>query len=301
MYITFQLTKKQLKNIMETLDACVFMSSFKFEEGFKKIYKDAFAEVKTEDVFASGWKETVKLLQRIYFDDFDGDYSKIKSEDTEKLFKLSKKIHKASLACKEKLLRFDVDLNEDEINLIKWYLELPLRVVLGQWDRLGDFLTKTTFNGENVDSAVIYKTNKLIGDYRNDCVPEYLLKGLTACSSFGIYSHEISEKNREIYDFYKAFMYEAGVKGCYGTKVTKTARTDSPLPVVEFPLEHIESFEGSLEQFEECWNRHKDVEQLKRFSDEPNMIYLPVSEFRYQAVKHGNIVYKKRNGFYEIK
>ena len=74
MYVTFQLTKKQLKNIMETLDVCVFMSSFKFEEGFKKIYKDAFAEVKPEDVFASGWKETVKLLQRIYFDDFDGDY-----------------------------------------------------------------------------------------------------------------------------------------------------------------------------------------------------------------------------------
>ena len=65
MYVTFQLSKKQLKNIMETLDACVSMSSFKFEEGLKKIYKDAFAEVKAEDVFASGWKETVKLLQRI--------------------------------------------------------------------------------------------------------------------------------------------------------------------------------------------------------------------------------------------
>lgn len=68
-----------------------------------------------------------------------------------------------------------------------------------------------------------------------------------------------------------------------------------PLPSVEFPLEYVGEFDGDIAAFEERWDKCKQ-ESLKKFSDEPDKLYLSVDEYTYQVLRHGDKIYKKEMG-----
>lgn len=304
MKVKFQLTDEQFNNIGYNLNGCIQMCNFRFIDGMEVFYHKAFVGYTPTESFLPGWQDTVLQLQKLYFKDFHEDYENIKSLDALKLQILLKKILKASNSTgfhkPQESYSFEVDISEEELSLLRYYLDLPSRIVLGQWNRLVDFLRTTSYKGDFVDISLISEKTTFIGDCRNDCIALYLSKGLTAGASLGIYSSELSENIRELYDFYKVLMYEMGVKGCYGFPVKKTAKTSMPLPSVEFPLEYVGEFTDDITTFEERWNKDKQ-ESLKKFSDEPDKLYLPVGEYTYQVLRPGDKIYKKRNGNYILK
>lgn len=65
-----------------------------------------------------------------------------------------------------------------------------------------------------------------------------------------------------------------------------------PLPSVKFPLEYVGEFDGDIAAFEERWDKSKQ-ESLKKFSAEPDKLYLSVDEYTYQVLRHGYKIYKK--------
>lgn len=304
MKIKFQLTNEQFNNIGYNLNGCIQMCNFRFIDGMEIFYHKAFVNYTLAESFLPGWQDTVLQLQKLYFKDFHGDYKNIQSPDALKLQNILQKMLKAynttATQKSQKLCSFEVDVSEEELSLLRYYLDLPSRIVLGQWDRLVDFLRTTSYKGDFVDALSISEKTTFIGDCRNDCLALYLSKGLTAGASLGIYSPELSENIRELYDFYKVLMYEMGVKGCYGFPVRKASKTSMPLPSVEFPLEYVGEFDGDITTFEERWDKSKQ-ESLKKFSDEPDKLYLPVDEYTYQVLRHGDKIYKKRNGNYILK
>lgn len=324
MKIKFQLTSEQFKILEYNLNGCIHMCNFRFIEGMELFYNKAkpFVVYTFAKTFMPGWKEVILQLQKLYFKDFHGDYENIESSDALKLQILLQKMLDAfnevnevnesnevnaskesdamgSRKSKESY-SFEVDMSEEEVSLLKYYLDLPTRIVSGQWDRLIGFLKATTYKGDFVDTIAIAMTRGFIGDYRNKCIVFYRSKGLAAGASFGIYSQELSKNVRELYDFYKVLMYESGAKGCYGFPVKKPANTASPLPIIEFPLEYMDEFHGDIATFEKQWNANKR-EPLKKFSDEPDKLYLPVGEYTYQFLRPGDKIYKKRNGYYVVK
>ena len=142
-------------------------------------------------------------------------------------------------------------------------------------------LTIIDFLSKNIRMEFFYKENA-----RFDLV------------AWGYYGLELIDEKNSCLN--KILMYEMGVKGCYGFPVRKASKTSMPLPSVEFPLEYVGEFDGDIAAFEERWDKRKQ-ESLKKFSDEPDKLYLPVDEYTYQVLRHGDKIYKKRNGNYILK
>ena len=305
MYVSFKITEHQYKIVCKALRFCSAMCSFRFTEGLEMLYAGCF----TEDIgnpLRPDWKDAVYEMQKFLYPDFKkDDYSNIESKASTKLDIFIDKFTKAKEAAQspdaDGVYRFDVDMTEEEVILLQTYLDMPLRIAAGQWDRLKEFLMSTSFEYKPWKFEMSSYDAMAIHYYKNKSIDIYQKKGFTTYASFGIFAKEFSEDVRELYDFYKVFMYEAGVKGVYSSTVSKTANTDSPLPISDFPYEHIDTCEGSEEEFKDRWKGRVDQEPLKVFSDEPDAVYLPIREYTYAPIRKGNIVYRKRNGYYVIR
>ena len=305
MYVSFKITENQYNIVCKALRFCSAMCSFRFTEGLEMLYADCF----TEDIgnpLRPDWKEAVYEMQKFLYPGFQkDDYSNIESKASAKLDvfidKFTKAKETAQVPDADGVYWFDVDMTEDEVILLQAHLDLPLRIAAGQWDRLKEFLMLTSFEHKPWKFEISSYDDMVIDYYKNKSVDIYQKKGFTTYASFGIFAKEFSEDVRELYDFYKVFMYEAGVKGVYSSTVSKAANTSSPLPIIDFPYEHIDTCEGSIDGFKDRWKGRVDQEPLKIFSDKPDVVYLPIREYTYVPVRKGNIVYRKRNGYYVVR
>ena len=140
--------------------------------------------------------------------------------------------------------------------------------------------------------------------YRNRFISAF--NPISGAESFGIYSKEISENVRSVYEVYKALMFEWKPYGVYDTVPKKIAKDNEPLPCIEFPLSYILTYYGDFEEavskIEQDDYPYK-VRKVMVCDDDPDTIYLPIEDECYRAyrlLQVGDRIYRKLNGYYVV-
>lgn len=192
--------------------------------------------------------------------------------------KFTKKIFKGNDGGK---VKFHVELTMQDVFTIDRMIETLMRIALGQWWQLDILLDD------------IFKENKLeyrFKDHRDDITNLYENHGLSHNGSFSIYSKELNDDIRILYDIKNTLRFE-----CFGEAFAPKSASMLGLPKIDFPMHFMMIFNGDDMAAE------KVLPDSKRYSDCPDLLWLPIGEYKYHVLKKGCTVYRKRNGFYVLK
>lgn len=170
-------------------------------------------------------------------------------------------------------------LNENECDDLAHCLDVVSRLYAGQWDEILALYNRFEYDGNN---SFLEVRNKLSKDYRK-----------LGHGSFGIYSKEVSNDMRIMYDIFKVIMYEKGAGGVYAYKPKKTS--SEPLPVIIYPkISYLFESEKGLLDFLDT-----EKEKLRKFADSDDF-YIQTGEYTFQKINFGDTIIKRYNGNIEI-
>ena len=198
--VTIKMPENYWKTLHFALDVAEDFYNFNFENGFEKLFANAFVKNNTvncakkysdiilDTLFPNGTsgvvgnKSHADLIHafNVYFENGDDEY----------------------------------ELSVDEFNRISPYLDFVIRMWLGQWGELQKIVSVCTYDdGTPVDTYFFMdspKEQKVI-ECRQKMIPAFNEHHITGTNaSFGIYSDKLNDDIRIIYGIYKAFRFAVG-------------------------------------------------------------------------------------------
>lgn len=192
---------------------------------------------------------------------------------------------------KGKEVNVKLDMNKDEIEVLKKSLDIITRLYIGQIDELFSLLFDNTLaTGERFSKSYIP------GNKERAWISVLLGKIVVGKSvtefHYGIFNPHVDNRARILYDIYKVLMYESGVKGCYCFK--PTAACELALPKIKFPSEKM-----VVEKISDVYSFVDDIRDLHQVDSE---LYLNIEKL-YTSIRIdiGDTIYKKYNGKYLVK
>lgn len=240
MLAKFKLTKNQLSNIVSSLNILIWLYDLDWESAFEMLSKIGFSN--PENKLGEEWKDAIHSFQTVLYgedcyspNELNIDIAcRTRIENLEMAFEqcLYEKAEEPS----DKQHTYELEVNSGDLEILELATDTTIRLALGQLDILGKILMKI----RDKDGQAIYKHyfcfDPFVPVYRNRILPVFNQLGVATGCSFGIYSKEISENIRSIYEVYKALMFEWKPYGVYDTAPKKIAKDNEPLPCIEFPL-----------------------------------------------------------------
>ena len=183
------------------------------------------------------------------------------------------------------ILKFDINLTINDVFTISRMAELIIRTALGQWWQLDIQL----------DEIFLFRERKnYFNDIRDKVTDFYTKNGIHGANcSLGIYSKELNDNIRILYDIKQVLQFE-----CFGGAFDPTPATSSLnhlKPKIEFPTTFVMTFDGDIE------SAKKQLKGSKVYNDCTDLLWLPVKEYHYRKIQKGDEIYLKRNGYYIIK
>lgn len=240
MLAKFKLTKNQLSNIVSSLNILIWLYDLDWERAFEMVSKIGFSD--PENKLGEEWKDTTHAFQTVLYgeDRYDPNELSIdvayrtRIENLEMAFEQC--LYEKAGESSGKQHTYELEVNSGDLEILELAADTTIRLALGQWDILGKILMKIRDKGGQAIYKHYFCFEPFVPVYRNRILPVFNQLGVAIGCSFGIYSKEISENIRSIYEVYKALMFEWKPYGVYDTAPKKIAKDNEPLPCIEFPL-----------------------------------------------------------------
>lgn len=199
------------------------------------------------------------------------------------------------------MISFEIYITDKELRILKYAMDLHIRIALGQieetarWicgnstEKIEKFYDYVFLSEEERRAISLHLTNIANPKFKNS--ENYIFRSTGV--SFGIFSKEVNDDIRKLYDVYKVLMFESGCGGVYGYKPSKSSNELDKLPMIYFPIKDAMTFKGEDEYF-------LDFVQNAKYHKDDDKIYLPYDENLSILLEYGDKIFKKYNNWFVI-
>lgn len=316
--VYMKLTDRQLETIHDGLKLAMEFSSIGgFANGVKRLVDFAYVD---KDVLHPYWEKYAKEYDKILWQNKEIPEFRMNSfEDCAEWWddKICLLLGSKGKYKKDQLGRscYVIELNDGtekncnglftakvKLNTFPLLLDLIVRLSIGQletmWTVVNGIVDVKT--GEPVDElySVLPRDVETIRDRMFTIFP--------IMGSLGIGSDKLTDDVKSLYEMYKAFQYEYNCYGVDSYGAIKITQNYEPLPKFGFDKQYVCDYTEDLKALKKMYKKSltEDYKILRTPIIEDDALYFPIDGHpctTYQCMKAGQKLYRKVNGYYNIR
>ena len=259
-----------------------------FANGFERVFSNAFAE---DNTVSCAEKHSYEILNTLFP---VGLENVVISNEHVAL------INKAKSAFEKK--NGEYELTDDELSNVSIYLDLIIRIWLGQWGELQKIVSVCKYkDGSHVNDYFFMDTDDEVAviKHRHQMIPMFAEhRILSANASFGIYSQVLHDDIRILYGIYKAIRF-----ALYGSSrdIEIVKNSDEPI-VIKFPyVDEVTIVDH--EQVTEWLDKYPMPDFMgpkKSYVIDGGKLYVYINDYVSIEVVPGTKIYVNKNGRLEV-
>ena len=288
--VTIKMPKNYWQTLYFALDVAEDFYRLKFEDGFEKLFANAFAEKQINEVNCAP-KYSEMLLNTLFPNGYKNVIGNIAHADF---------IHAMHMYFENG--DDDYNLSVDELNRITPYIDFVIRMWLGQWGELQHIVSVCTYEDVTpVDSHFFMESDKemKVTKCRQWMIPAFNAYRITgANASFGIYSDKLNDDIRILYGIYKAIRF--AISG--SSRDDEIVKGTDKQVVVKFPYVDsmiVESNEQAIEWLEK-YPVPSFSGPVKSYVVDNGVVYAYIRDTLSIALAPGTKVFVNQNGRFDV-